>query len=83
MTEEQRDMLLVAAVRYCRGGLGKRIRQGARMSQQEMARRVGVDTSALWRWEHGKRRPRDDAAVKWAQELMWLELASAATSTAA
>lgn len=78
MTEEQRDMLLVAAARYCRAGLGKQIRQQAGIAQQDMARRIGVDQSALWRWENGKRRPRDEAAVKWAQQLARLELASAA-----
>lgn len=44
------------------------------MPQNEMAERVGVSTSCLWRWENGKRRPREAAAVKWAQQLMRLEL---------
>lgn len=77
MTDEQRDQLLIAALRYSRAGLGRKIREQANMRQQEMARRVGVDPSALWRWENGKRRPRDDAAVRWAQQLIRLELANA------
>jgi transcriptional regulator with XRE-family HTH domain len=83
MTEEQRDMLLIAALRYSRDGYGRRIREQANMRQQDMAKRVGVDPSALWRWEHGKRRPRDDAAIRWAQQLMRLELASARVESAA
>ena len=73
MTDDQRDALLIAAMRYSLGGAGRRIREAANVRQQDMARRVGVDPSALWRWEHGKRRPRDDAAVRWAQQLMRLE----------
>lgn len=74
MTDEQRDALLVAAVRYGKNGNGRRIRERAKVQQQEMAQRIGVTTSCLWRWEYGKRRPRDEGAVKWAQELMFLEL---------
>ena len=83
MTDEQRDLLLIAAARYARTGAGRRIREQANMQQQEMARRIGVSTSGLWRWEHGKRRPREEAAIKWAQQLMRLELANAQTENAA
>ena len=75
MTDDQRDMLLVAAVRYSRAGRGRAIRERAKVPQQEMADRVGVSSSCLWRWENGKRRPREEAAIKWAQQLMLLELA--------
>jgi transcriptional regulator with XRE-family HTH domain len=77
MTDDQRDQLLLAAARYARDGSGRRIRMQAKMRQDEMAQRVGVHTSALWRWEHGKRRPRDESAIKWAQMLARLELANA------
>lgn len=77
MTDDQRDMLLLAAIRYARGGRGRLIREQAKVPQQEMADRVGVTTSCLWRWENGKRRPREDAAIRWAQQLMRLELADA------
>lgn len=75
MTGEQRDLLLVAAARYSTGGRGRLIRERAKMPQQEMAGRVGVSSSCLWRWENGKRRPREEAAVRWAQQLMLLEFA--------
>lgn len=74
MTDDQRDMLLLAAIRYARNGRGRDIREKAKVAQQDMAERVGVSPSCLWRWETGKRRPREDAAVRWAQQLMRLEL---------
>lgn len=77
MTEEQRDLLLIAAARFARTGSGRRIREQANIRQTEMARRIGVSTSGLWRWENGQRRPREDAAIRWAQQLMRLELATA------
>lgn len=80
MTEDQRDMLLQAAIRYARGGRGRQVREQAKIPQQEMADRVGVTTSCLWRWEYGKRRPREEAAVRWAQQLMLLELAAPQTA---
>lgn len=83
MTDEQRDLLMLAAARYARSGEGRRIRERVNMQQQEMARRIGITTSGLWRWEHGKRRPQGDAAVKWAQQLTRLELVSAHAESAA
>lgn len=74
MTEDQRDLLLLAAARHARNGSGRRLREQANMQQQEMARRIGLSTSGLWRWENGTRRPRGEAAVKWAQQLARLEL---------
>ncbi|GIM88770.1 helix-turn-helix domain-containing protein [Paractinoplanes toevensis] len=74
MTEDQREMLLQAAIRYARGGRGRIIREQAKVPQQEMAELIGVTTSCLWRWETGRRRPREGAAVRWAQQLMRLEL---------
>lgn len=37
----------------------KAARTGARMSQVELARRLGVDRVTIWRWESGKQRPED------------------------
>lgn len=74
--------MLLAAIRYARGGRGRGIRQKAKVGAQEMADLVGVSTSCLWRWEHGKRKPREDAAIRWAQELMRLELAEARAAAA-
>lgn len=77
MTDDQREMLLLAAIRYARGGRGRLIREHAKVTQQDMAALVGVTVSCLWRWETGKRRPREEAAIRWAQQLMRLELADA------
>lgn len=77
MTDEQQDLLLGAAARYARDGSGRRIREQANVAQRDLAARIGITTSGLWRWENGQRRPRGDAAKKWAQALMRLELANA------
>jgi len=74
---------MLAAARYARTGEGRRIRERANMQQQEMARRIGITTSGLWRWENGRRRPQGDAAVRWAQQLTKLDLVSAQAESAA
>lgn len=77
MTDEQQDMLLAAAARYAQDGSGRRIREQANMPQREAASRIGITTSGLWRWENGQRRPRGDAAKRWARLLMRLEIINA------
>lgn len=40
--------------------IGQRIeaaRNAQRINRAELARRVGVDVSTVWRWEHGKTLP--------------------------
>jgi DNA-binding transcriptional regulator YiaG len=34
---------------------------------REIADAVGVGLSCVWRWEHGARAPRGDAAIRWAE----------------
>ncbi len=82
MTDDQRDLFLLAAARYARNGSGRRIREQANMRQQEMARRIGITSTGLYRWERGQRRPRGDAAVRWVQQLSRLELLTAQNSAA-
>lgn len=77
MTDEPSQVLRAAAARYAQDGSGRRIREQANMPQKEMAERLGITTSGLWRWENGKRRPRGDAGVEWARLLMRLELVNA------
>ncbi len=43
------------------------LRAGFRMSRQVFARRIGVNPRTLERWEQGRSRPNDQAAV-----LIWL-----------
>lgn len=77
MTDDQRQLLLAAAARYAQDGTGRRIRELANMPQRDMAEHIGITTSGLWRWENGKRRPRGDAAIRWAHQLTKLELITA------
>jgi len=83
MTEDQRDLLLIAAARYARTGEGRRIRERANMQQQEMASRIGLTSNGLYRWERGQRRPQGEAAIRWAQQLTRLELVIPQAETAA
>jgi DNA-binding XRE family transcriptional regulator len=45
--------------------LGRLVRLRAGLSQQQMADLVGVERSALARWERGERLPRADALMKY------------------
>ena len=46
-------------------GTAKAIRDRARLSQSEMARALGVDTSTICRWERGIDRPIGAPALAW------------------
>lgn len=45
-------------------GMARELRVRARLGIRELAERAGVDPTALWRWEHGKRVPRSAAAMR-------------------
>ncbi|MGW3416495.1 helix-turn-helix domain-containing protein [Streptomyces phaeochromogenes] len=47
-------------------GETRELRVAARLSISEMADACGVDQSTLWRWEQGKRLPRGEHAVRYA-----------------
>jgi transcriptional regulator with XRE-family HTH domain len=52
-----------------RSGEAQRIRIDAGLSLREVADAVNVSVSALHRWEAGDRRPRGDAAIRYAHLL--------------
>lgn len=61
-------------------GETRQLREAARLSISELAAACGVDQSTLWRWEQGKRLPRGEHAVRYADLLDSLrEQASAPT----
>ncbi|WP_414720617.1 helix-turn-helix domain-containing protein [Streptomyces sp.] len=47
-------------------GETRELRVAARLSISELAAACGVDQSTLWRWEQGKRLPRGDRALRYA-----------------
>ncbi|MFK4797825.1 helix-turn-helix domain-containing protein [Streptomyces sp. MPA0124] len=50
-------------------GETRQLRVAARLSISEMAAACGVDQSTLWRWEQGKRLPRGEHAIAYADVL--------------
>jgi DNA-binding transcriptional regulator YiaG len=64
----------LAALRWVRvaakSGQARAIREGAGISQPELAERVGVSHAAISRWESGHRVPRGLAARRYATALL-------------
>lgn len=61
-----RDLERVAAVRaLALNGEARTRREAAQLSLSEVASNCGVDTSTVWRWETGQRRPRGEAALRY------------------
>lgn len=52
-----------------RSGAARSIREGAGISLAEIAREVGVAVATVWRWEHGQRQPRGEAALRYGRVL--------------
>ena len=66
----QKDAAAVAAVRAaCTTGQARRIRKGANLSLQMVARAVGVSHSTVMRWEGAKNLPTGVQAVAYARLL--------------
>ena len=55
-----------------KSGRAAAIRRSARLSQADVARELGVTTSAVCKWERGDRVPRAAVAAKYAQLLRQL-----------
>jgi DNA-binding transcriptional regulator YiaG len=53
--------------------IARMIRRAAHVSQDRMARELGVDRITLYRWENGLARPRPEAQTKWAALLEQLQ----------
>lgn len=70
-------VLLGIAARRAEDGSGKAIRQDARLSLRLIAQSIGVAEATVSRWENGGRRPRGQAAIRWARLLAKLERANA------
>lgn len=76
MTAEQLVLLGIAA-RRAEDGSGRRIREAAKLPMRLVAQNIGVKEATISRWEKGQRRPRGEAAVRWAQLLDHLDRANA------
>jgi transcriptional regulator with XRE-family HTH domain len=64
------DLVKLANARdHARSGAGRLVRLSAGISLREMARVIGVDASALLRWERGEQRPTGAPAARWVEEL--------------
>jgi DNA-binding transcriptional regulator YiaG len=64
------DLSDLARIRtLVRVGVARDVRIRAGLSLPEVADAVGVSPSTVWRWEHGQRVPRGDAALRYG-ELM-------------
>lgn len=70
---KQALLRLAAARRHAASGSGRRIRQQARLSLQEVADAIGVGLATISRWETGHRQPRGEAAIRWAELLTDLQ----------
>lgn len=68
---------LAEARKAARSGRGRAIREEACVSQAELARALGVSQATLSRWESGDRRPRGEAAERYARLLRKLEASGA------
>ena len=68
------DIVLLSEAREAaRSGRGLRVRRAAGLSQPEVADFCGVSRACIARWEHGDRRPRGAAALRWIRLLRTLE----------
>ena len=50
-------------------GQARRIREQAGVSVALLARSIGVQEATVWRWETGRSRPREEAALRWLAAL--------------
>jgi len=53
-------------------GAARATRENAGLTTGDMGRAVGVDSSTVWRWERGIRRPRGAAALRYGSLLQRL-----------
>lgn len=58
--------------RLTASGEARSIRRLARLSQAEVGRSIGADTSTISRWESGQRRPRGECAIRYLRLLLRL-----------
>jgi DNA-binding transcriptional regulator YiaG len=76
---DMEQILLLAATRLrTRDGTAKAIRERAGLSASEVARLLGVSQPTVSNWENGKRVPRGEPAMKYAELLIELDRRSRA-----
>lgn len=76
----QAQILRLADVRAAlASGEAQRLREAAQLSIGEVARACGVDQSTVWRWEQGKRLPRGQPAIRYADVIDSLRKQSSST----
>lgn len=77
MTEQ--DLLLLRAAREdARNGKARQARIDAGLTQAEIAGTLGVNQATVASWETGRRRPRGEAALRYARLLRRLSAGAAA-----
>jgi len=70
------DAVTLTTIRaWCATGKARRIREEARLSQQEVADTIGAARHSVSRWESGDRLPRTDVALRYAALLLSIEAA--------
>lgn len=47
-----------------------KLRQKSGVQSKDLAAKIGVDNSTLWRWEHGESEPSAPALRVWEEELV-------------
>ncbi|MGI8631609.1 MAG: helix-turn-helix transcriptional regulator [Solirubrobacterales bacterium] len=62
-------LALVRAREWTANGTARRIREGARLSQREVAAVIGVSNGCVSLWEAGDRLPRGEPGLRYAQLL--------------
>lgn len=72
MTISEDLSLAIEGAEFARSGRGARIRRNAGVTQAQLARELGVTSTAISRWETGRRTPRDAQAAEYARVLRTL-----------
>ena len=57
----------------CTSGQAQQIRESAGVSRREVARDADIAEPTVYRWEHGLRTPKGDAALRYAKVMRRLE----------
>lgn len=77
LTQEKRDRtrrIHLVLARDSSPYVRARIRLELGVNVRDMARRLEICPSTLWRWEGGRMVPRPEASKRWIEELEWVAL---------
>jgi DNA-binding transcriptional regulator YiaG len=64
---------LVTVRQLARSGRARELREAAGLSIGEIAPMIGVTSTTIWRWELGQRKPKGEAALRYAAFLLALQ----------